>query len=71
MADKGRKMLTDPSKLVQLEQQGGQLGKAATFIMDGAQKGGESAMTARAFVVMSQPWWREQFVEQEDQSSMY
>jgi hypothetical protein len=65
MADWGQKILKDPAKLVQLEAQGGQMGKAASFILEGAKSGGESGMAARAFVVSSQPWFRSQFAEQD------
>jgi hypothetical protein len=62
----GQKMLTDPAKLTQLEQQGGQMGKAAGFIMEGARQGGEAAMAARAYIISSQPWWRAQFANQDE-----
>jgi hypothetical protein len=62
----GQKLLTDPAKLQQLEMQGGQMGKAASFIMEGAREGGESAMAARAFIISSQPWWRQQFAEEQE-----
>ncbi len=62
----GQKMLTDPAKLQQLEMQGGQMGKAASFIMEGARDGGEAAMAARAFIVASQPWYRSQFANQDE-----
>lgn len=67
----GQKLLTDPAKLMQLEQQGGQMGKAASFIMEGSRNGGEASMAARAYIISSQPWWREQFAEDEQEANQY
>lgn len=67
----GQKLLTDPAKLMQLEQQGGQMGKAASFVMEGAKTGGEAAMAARAYIIASQPWWRSQFAEDEQEANQY
>lgn len=67
----GQKLLTDPAKLQQMEMQGGQMGKAASFVMEGAKTGGEAAMAARAYIISSQPWWREQFAEDEQEANQY
>jgi hypothetical protein len=59
------KILNDPARLQRLELQGGQMGTAASFILDGAKNGGDAGMSARAFIIASQPWFRQQFAEQE------
>jgi hypothetical protein len=67
LAEMGQKLLKDPTKLTQFEAQGGQLGKGASFILEGYRTGGEAGMAARAFIISSQPWWREQFADQDEQ----
>lgn len=67
LAEWGQKMLTNPAKLAQIEQQGGQMGSAASFVMDGARSGGESGMAARAFIVSQQPFWREWLAQNGEQ----
>ncbi len=71
LATLGQKWLTDPAKLHQLKQQGGELGSAAAFIIDGGRTGGEGGMAARAFIVMQQPFYRSWLASQndDDQSS--
>ncbi len=42
-----------------MEQMGGELGRAATFVLQGAQEGGEQGLKARAFVLAAMPAFRE------------
>lgn len=59
MDELGQKLqgwLTDPDKLVQLEAQGGGLGKAASFVIGNNDPAG---ISARAFIVAQAPWFRE------------
>lgn len=65
LAKQGQKILGDPAKLTQLAQQGGQAGKAAAFVLEGQKNGGAAGMAARAFIIGSQPWWRQMFADPE------
>jgi len=62
-----QKVLADPAKLQQLEQQGGQIGSAAGWILEGMRSGGEASMTARSFSVAAQPWFRQLLADQDEQ----
>lgn len=69
-ADKAKvwsqKLLADPDRLAQMELQGGKMGNAAGWIMDGYRNGGSASLTARSFAVSTQPWFREMLADQDD-----
>lgn len=57
------KLIREPGRLVELEQQGGELGRAAAFVLAGAREGGEQGLQARAYVLAAMPQFREWFAE--------
>lgn len=57
----------NPARLTDIEAQGGELGRAAGFVLQGARERGEQGLKARSYILAAMPQFREWFAGNVDE----